>query len=256
MNSLAEYYEKDTAIKKKTKSALSYPIMLGGLTVAIVVLMMVFVVPTFRKSLSSLDVQATGITKAVYDISDFMVASWQYILGGILAIILGIVIAKKTPKGSYFFDWLKVNMPLVRKISMDTVAARFARGFGLLLSSGMDITDALDAMTIVFGNQDVVRRFKLASEDVRHGMMMALAFDKYKLFPPILVQMVAVGEKTASLDDVLTRSCVFFDEAVQESLTSLTSKIQPTMLIILGGVIGVLFLAIYSPMLSIMQSLG
>ena len=256
MNSLAEYYEKDTAIRKKTKSALSYPIMLGGLTVAIVILMMVFVVPTFRKSLSSLEVEATGITKAVYDISDFMVASWQYILGAIVVLILAIFIAKKTPKGSYFFDWLKVNMPLVRKIQIDTVAARFARGFGLLLSSGMDITDALDAVTIVFGNQDVVRRFKLASEDVRHGMMMALAFDKYKLFPPILVQMVAVGEKTASLDDVLTRSCAFFDEAVQESLTSLTGKIQPAMLIILGGVIGVLFLAIYSPMLSIMQSLG
>lgn len=119
----------------------------------------------------------------------------------------------------------------------------------------MDITDALDSVAIVFTNKDAEHRFKLATEDVRNGMNVALAFDHYKLFPPIMLQMIAIGERTASLDDILTRSCSFFDDTVESSLNSMVSKIQPTMLIFLGVVIAFLFIAVYSPMISIMQGM-
>ncbi len=255
MNSLADYYEKDTAIKKKAKSALAYPTMLLVLTVGIVIVMLAFVIPTFRESLSSLEVEITGITKVVYDTSDFLLANWQKMLLGALGVVAVLFLIGKTKKGSYFYDWLKVNVPLLKNITINMVTSRFSRGFGLLLSSGMDITDALDAVVIVFGNQDVERRFRQAAEEVRHGMTLAIAFDKYHLFPPIMVQMIAVGEKTAAIDDVLTRSCTFFDESVDDALSALTSTIQPVMLLLLGGIVGLLFIAIYSPMLAIMTSL-
>ena len=96
-------------------------------------------------------------------------------------------------------------------------------------------------------------RFRAAVEDIKHGMTIALAFDKYKLFPDIMTQMISVGEKTAALDDVLNRSCHFFDDAVETSLTTVTSRLQPMLLLFLGVIIAVLFIAVYSPMLSIMQ---
>ena len=255
LNSLADYYEKDTAIRRKTKSAFSYPIMLAVMTFGIVILMLLFIVPTFRESLSSLEVEPEGITKAVYSVSDFLLANWQSFLLAIILTGIAVFAFGKTKKGSYFFDWAKVNVPVIKKINIDMVTARFARGFGLLLSSGMDITEALEAVTIVFGNQDVEARFQKAADDVKHGVALAVAFERYKLFPSILTQMVSVGEKTNSLDDVLARSCSFFDEAVEMSIASVTSKIQPIMLLIMGSVIGTLFIAIYSPMLSIMTSL-
>ena len=103
------------------------------------------------------------------------------------------------------------------------------------------------------GNKD---KFNEAAQDVRKGVSLTDAFAKQNLFPPMLIQMLSVGEKTASLEEVLGRSCVFFDEQVESSLSSITSKIQPTMLVIMGAVIGTLFIAVYSPMLSIMNGLG
>ncbi len=256
MNSLADYYEKDNAIKRKVKSAFAYPIMLMCMTVGIIVLMLAFVVPTFRESLSSLDIEPEGLTKAVYDISDFILGYGLYLLAAVLLIGIAIFAFSRTEKGRYVFDWLKVNVPVIRRVNIDLITARFARGFGLLLSSGMDMTEAMDAVKIVFGNRDVKARFDKAAEDVKHGMTLAVAFNQYKLFPDMLTQMVSVGEKTASLDDVLTRSCAYFDDAVERSLNSVTSKIQPIMLIILGGIVGLLFIAVYSPMLSIMTGLG
>ena len=254
-NSLADYYEKDSSIKRKTKSALSYPIMLGVMMIGIVVLMLTFVVPTFRDALSSLDVQVNGLTKIIYNISDFMLANWLYILAIFVVIVGGIFLIGKTSGGAYFFDKMKINTPLIKKVQIDLITARFTRGFALMLTSGMDIVEALDAIVIVIGNRDFEKRFKAATEEVKHGSKLAVAFEKNGLFPSMLVQMVAVGERTASLDDILNRSCGYFDEQVETSLTSLTSAIQPAMLLIMGVIIGLMFVAVYSPMISIMENL-
>lgn len=253
--SLADYYEKDSAIKRKFLSAISYPLMLLGMTVGILILMLALVVPTFKEALSSLDVEATGITKVIYDISDFLVAYWQYLLGGIVLFGILIFAVLSTKKGKYAFDYLKLKLPIVRTVTLNMITSRFARGFGLLLSSGMDLNTAMDAIEIVLGNRYMKKRFHDAAESVRHGMSLTLAFESYKLFPSMMIQMVTIGEKTASLDDILSRSCTFFDSQVEDSLNSMTSKIGPAMLVIMGGIIGTLFIAVYSPMLSIMNGL-
>ena len=136
------------------------------------------------------------------------------------------------------------------------ITARFARGFGLLLSSGMDLNEALDAIEIVLGNRYLRKRFHEAAENVRHGVSLTVAFDSYKLFPQMMIQMISIGERTATLDEVLLRTCAYFDTQVETSLNSITSKIQPVMLLIMGAVVGTLFIAVYSPMLSMMNGLG
>ena len=151
---------------------------------------------------------------------------------------------------------MKVKIPLLRTIQRNLLTARFARAFGLLLSSGMDLNSALDAVEVIIGNRYIKKQFHEAAENVRQGMALTVAFETYKLFPQMMVQMITIGEKTGTLDEVLMRSCVFFDNQVETSLNSMTAKIQPVMLLLMGGIIGTLFIAVYSPMLSIMQNLS
>lgn len=255
-NSIADYYESDSELKRKAKSALSYPIMLLGMTVGIFILMIVMIVPTFKDALSSLDVKVEGITKILYDVSDYFLENWRNILLYAVGIIGLIFLILQTEKGKYAFDVIKLKIPFVKTVTRNMITARFARSFGLLLSSGMDLNDALDAVEIVIGNRYTVKMFKKAADNVRHGMSLTIAFKMYDLFPEMMIQMISIGEKTASLDDVLTRSCTFFDTQVETSLNALISKIQPVMLLIMGGVVGSLFIGVYSPILSIMNGLS
>lgn len=256
MVSLADYYDNDAALKKKTKGALAYPIMLLMMTIGIVILMMLFVVPTFKDTLKDMNVEMPPLTQAIADLSDFIKLEWKKILVVIGSLVALIFLYSRTEKGKYTFDTLAINFPLLKTINIAKITARFARGFSLLLSSGMDIIEAMEEISVVIGNRNVEKRFKQAIEDVRQGMTLTMAFESYKLFPDILIQMVSVGERTASLEEVLSRSCAFFDEQADSAIKAFTSAISPIMLLIMGGVVGVLFIAIYSPMLQIMTTIG
>ena len=254
--SLADYYESDASMKRKVKSALAYPSMLAVLTVGIVALMLIFVVPTFRSSLSSLNVEITGLTKVVYDISDFILLYWNIIIL-LLAALAGILyLFIRTKGGRKVIDILKIKLPIIGRIQTNLITARFARTFAILLSSGMDLASALDKTVIVINNTYARERFLEAISDVHKGVTLSDAFAKQKIFPRMLIQMISIGEKTASLEEVLSRSCRFFDEQVEISLNSMTAKIQPVMLMIMAAVVGTLFFAVYSPMLAIMTTLA
>ena len=254
--SLANYYESDTAIKSKVKSALSYPMMLLAMTVGVVILMMLVVVPTFRTAMSQMEVEITGITKVVYDMSDFLLGYWKVLLLGVILIVLLLILIGRTESGAFFFDKLKVKLPIVKTIQRNLLTARFARAFGLLLSSGMDLNTAMKSVEVIIGNRYIKQKFHNAAESVRQGMALTLAFEAYDLFPNMMLQMITIGERTGTLDEVLMRSCAFFDNQVETSLNSLTAKIQPIMLMLMGLIIGTLFIAVYSPMLSIMSNLN
>lgn len=256
MNSLADYYESDAAIKKKTKGALVYPLMLLLMTIAIVILMMLFVVPTFKETLTSMNVEMPALTQAISDLSDYLKENWLKLFLIIISVIILIKLFGKTKKGRYLYDTLAIKVPLLKMINISRITARFARGFSLLLSSGMDIIESLEEICVVLGNKNVEKRFKLATEEIRQGMTMTMAFEQYKLFPDILIQMISVGERTAAVEDVLSRSCSFFDEQAEAALSAFTAAINPIMLVIMGGVVGILFIAIYSPMLQIMTTIG
>ncbi len=255
-SSLADYYESDSAIKRKVQSALAYPTMLIAMTVGIIAVMLAFIVPTFRDSLSSLDVEVNTLTKTIYNISDFMLNYWRSIILGIILVGGGIFLASRTKKGKRIVDVLKIKAPIIGRIQVNLITARFARAFSILLSSGMDLATALDTTSIILSNTYVKERFKEASEDVHQGVSLTDAFRKQNLFPQMLLQMLAVGERTASLEEVLQRSCTFFDDQVETSLNSLTSIIQPALLLMMGAVVATLFIAVYSPMLAIMGTLA
>ena len=253
--SLADYYESDAAVKRKVKAAMAYPLMLLGLAVGIVILMLAFVVPTFRDTMTKMDVEVTGFTKTVYDASAWLTVNWRWLIIGVILGGFLLFLFARSSAGRYTWDVIKIHAPILKKVQVDLTTARFARAFALLLSSGMSLTSALDAVGMILGNRHLEKRFKSVAREVRQGTSLTMALQNFKFFPDLLVQMVAVGERTAAIDEVLTRSCTYFDQCVEASLSGLTAKLQPIMLMVIGGVIGSLFLAVYSPMLSITNGL-
>ncbi len=255
MVSCADYYENDAKIKQKTKSAMIYPMFLLIMMLAILILMVAFVIPTFEESLASLDVTMPALTQGIMDFSRWFTTNWMYIFLIIVVIVFALVMVGKTEKGKYFYHTLILKLPIVGSVQTDLIASRFSRGFGLLLAGGMDIVDAMKVISKVLGNVNVEQRFSAATDAVSQGKSLSKALDESKIFPTMLIQMVTVGEKTGNVDAVLLRSNSYFDDRADRSLNSMTTLIQPVMLGIMGAVIGILFYAIYSPMLSIMQQL-
>ena len=256
LSDLAGYYEMDDKIKRQIKGAMSYPIVLVCLVIGVIVLMFVYVVPTFRGALNNLNVDMPALTQIIFDISQFFLDSW-YIIFGILALfIILIKVYISTESGRYNFDTLKLKFPIIKPITVNTVASRFTHGFSLLITSGMDLVDAMKVMSKVFGNKNVEARFVKATDDVQRGASLTVALNTYELFPDMLIQMISVGEKTGQLDEVLQRSAGFYDEQLAIALNSLTTVIQPVLLCIAGGVIAIMFMAIYSPILQIIQTIG
>lgn len=225
---LADYFESDARIKKKTKGAMMYPLMLILMAIGVVVLMVMFIIPTFMEAFSSLDdVEMPALTLALYDLSIAFRENWKVIFIVALSIVLVFIIFVHTKKGKYYFDAFKIKAPIIGKITTALVTSRFARAFGLLVDGGLDVIDAMETVQIVLGNTYIEKKFKAATDDVRQGMSLTVALDSYKLFPSLIIQMIAVGEKTGTLADVLMRSCPFFDNQAEAALSSITTILQP-----------------------------
>lgn len=255
LRSVADYYETDTKIKGKAKSAMIYPAFLAVLMLAIVVLMVAFVIPTFEKSLSAIEVEMPTITVVIMNISHWFIDYWMYLFLGIVLLVVILIAVGRTEKGKYLYHTILLQLPIFGKVKISLISSNFARGFGLLLSGGMDVVDAMTVISAVLGNKNVEKRFRFAIADVREGKSLTESLSTYKLFPTIMIQMVSVGEKTGRVDKVLLQSGSYFDEQAERSLSAMTALIQPIMLGIMGAIVGLLFIAIYSPMLSIMKTL-
>lgn len=256
MNRMADYYEMDTKVKKKVKSALTYPIVLLVLTIGVVILMMVAVLPMFAGMLSQNGASMPGITKAVMGISDFFVNNLIIILVVLFVSIIGFsYYFKQTTKGRITLDGIKLKAPLVKKVTVKVITSRFARSMAILLKSGIPIVTVVDILGSLIGNRVVEEKFKACQSEINEGHGIAGPIKRLGIFPPLLINMIAVGENTGELDEMLTRTAGFFDEEVEDAIGKLTAAIQPIMIIILAGVIGVIILSIMLPMLSMMKSI-
>lgn len=256
MNRMADYYEMDSKVKKKLKSAMTYPIVLLILTIGVLILMMVAVLPMFAGMLSQNGASMPGITKAVMSISDFFVNNLIIILVVLFGSIIGFsYYFKQTTKGRITLDGIKLKAPLVKKVTVKVITSRFARSMAILLKSGIPIVTVVDILGDLIGNKVVEEKFKACQSEINEGHGIAGPIKRLGIFPPLLINMIAVGENTGELDEMLTRTAGFFDEEVEDAIGKLTAAIQPIMIIILAGVIGVIILSIMLPMLSMMKSI-
>lgn len=256
LNRLAEYYEKEHKMRKKVKSALTYPIIVLIVAVGVITLLMVKVIPMFVDMLKNTGGELPMVTKIVMGVSNFMVNNLLILLVILFSIIVGIGYYIKTENGRYKFDTLQLKFPLIKNLIVKVVTAKFARSMGILLKSGIPIISAIEIITNLIGNKFVEEKFKKCADEIKEGKGISNSIKQVQIFPPLLTQMVSVGERTGELDDMLTRTATFFDEEVEEAIEQLTAMIEPIMIIFLAVVVGVIILAIMLPMVNIMENMS
>ena len=253
--SVAEYYQLEERTKKKVRSSLAYPAILLLMLVGVVAIMFVFVIPNFVGAFQKIDIEMPAITMAIFNISAFFKEYFLYILAFLFVFIVLMVALSALPSVKAFYDKAKVTLPIFKRINLAIFTSRFCRSLGLLLSSGSDSLQALEILSNTITNRYLRKQFEQVIVDVKMGMALSAALSSEMSVSPVLIQMIVVGERTGEMDRVLLKTAPYFDERAESSLNLITTIVQPTVMVLLGAVVAILFIAIYSPILQMIQSL-
>ena len=251
LNRVADHFESDLALKAKIKSAMTYPAAMGGLVFVILIAMMVFVVPTFEKMFHDMGGKLPFMTQLLVDTSKF-VTSIKGVIAGVL--ILSVYFTFKWwihGPGIMVWDGAILRMPVFGSMIRKMALARFTRTFGTLVSAGVPILSALDIVADTSGNEVVAAAVKHARSAIKEGETIAKPLSESKIFPSMLVQMIAVGEETGALDAMLNKVADFYETEVATAVDGLTSLIEPLMMATLGVVVGAMVIALYLPMFNV-----
>lgn len=255
LESMADYYENDRKIKRKAKSAMTYPCVLLVLIVAVLAFITLFILPQFEETIRELGGDVPGITRALMNFSAFVRTHLIQIVLGIAAAVLVLFLFFRTRTGRYVKDWIKFHTPFLGKIERALMTSRFSKAFIILLESGMNITDCMENLRRMLGNEVFGRRFEYTIEEVKRGRRLAPAMENTKLFPDMLIAMIDVGERSGNIEEVLRSTCSYFDESVETAITRATTALEPMMIVLLGGVVAVVVLSVLLPMISLMSSI-
>ncbi|MCC6137469.1 MAG: type II secretion system F family protein [Bdellovibrionaceae bacterium] len=244
---VAEYIEKAVKLQGKIKGALVYPVAVLVISMVVITGLLVFVVPKFAELFQSNGMQLPLLTQMVLDASAFMQKAWWVILGIIGGAYYGLKQYYASSTGRETIDILLLRVPLFGDLIIKGGLAKFTRTLSTLLGAGVPIMDAMDIAAQVSGNFKLERSLLKAKEAIAAGKSIATPFAQEKIFPPLVVQMMAVGETTGSLDQMLTKVADFFEDEVDQIVGALTSLIEPVMIVFLGGIVAFLVLAMYMP---------
>jgi len=249
---VADQLERDAEIRQKIKSAMTYPIVVLGITIIIVTAMLMFVVPRFAKMFNDLGGKLPTYTQMLVNISHFL-AGWGGLV--VIAAIIGIVIAyrrfKATDGGRMTLDRIKLRLPLVGTLFHKTAMSKFSRTLGTLISAGVPILGALEITGETTGNMVVTKALDKVRAGVKEGETIAQPLTKEDIFPPMVTQMIAIGEETGALDVMLAKVSEFYDSEVNASMDSFASIIEPVLLVVLGGAVGSIVIALYLPIFKV-----
>ena len=245
---VAEHYEKDMALKAKIKSAMAYPIIMFIMSMLIVFAMITFIVPVFVNMFSTLGGELPLPTKILVVMSDGIRRFWYLLILAVLGLRFAIKNYKKTPQGKFFFDRLKLKLPVFGELNTKLAVARFTRTFGTLVASGVPILQGLEIVSEAANNEVISRSVKEARASIKEGETIAKPLGNSKIFPPMVVQMISVGEETGALDAMLQKIADFYDQEVAAMVESLTSLIEPLMIAVMGVVISGIIISLYLPM--------
>ena len=247
LDRLAGFLEASARLRKKIKSAMTYPVIVLCIAFAITTFLIVRVVPIFGEIFKDFGAKLPAPTQFLIDISDFVRGNWYYLVGMIVAGIFAIRYFMHSKRGKQLTDKWKLKLPvfgpLVHKICM----SRFSRTFAQLIRSGVPILEVLDIVGGTSGNHVVETSIRSVSEDVEKGDNLSVALGKKKVFPPMLLRMVAAGEATGKIDTMLEKMADFWDEEIEAMLDALTSLIEPMLIVFLGVIVGGIVIAMFLP---------
>lgn len=248
---LAGQLEKSAAMRKKIKSAMTYPMVLLSITVLAFFGLMLFVVPQIGKIIGDLggpDAKLPGLTVAMLGISSFIVNFWYIVFPVLIGAIVGVVMyVRKSPKGRRQFDTLALKVPAVSTIVRKVCVARFARTFSALMGAGVAVLEALDVTSRAVGNTLFQEALQQAAVEVKNGKSLSSVIETNELFPSIVSQMLAVGEETGQTDTVLIKVADFYEEEVDLAIDGISSIIEPVMIVVMGGMVGLIAASVMMP---------
>ena len=255
---LAYQQEKSSAIRKKIKSAMAYPTVLIVITVLAFFGLMLFVIPQIGKILNDLggpDAKLPGITLFMLAVSHIITTYWYIIFPGLIGTIYGIIRYIKTPRGHRQFDALILKIPGVKTIVKKIAIARFARTFSALMGAGVAVLECLDVTARAVGNLMYQEALQQAAKEVKNGKSLSSVIEVNPLFPAIVGQMLAVGEETGQTDNVLIKVADFYEEEVDLAIESISSIIEPVMIVIMGSMVGLIAASVMTPIAQLSQNI-
>jgi type IV pilus assembly protein PilC len=256
LDRVAFQIEKDTQIKRRVKGAMIYPVMVLIFATLVLIGMLMFLVPIFVKIFSQLGGELPTLTQWVVAASDLMRTRWFIIIPGIFGVIAGFRRWKKTESGRKIWDRIKLRIPMrIGQVVLKVTMARFSRTLSTLVAAGVDIIKALEITGQTAGNWVVEDALATVREKVHEGVPIAQPLIDNDVFPPMVAQMVKIGEETGELEKMLSKIADFYEDEVDSSIQSLTSIIEPLMMIAVGCMVGVIIIAMYLPMFKMLTLL-
>jgi type IV pilus assembly protein PilC len=256
LNRLAVYMEKAMALKKRVKSAMIYPSTIVSVAVIVVIFLLIFVIPTFKSLFEGFGAALPLSTQIVLDLSRIVRTYALHGLGVIIAMIVGIRMWYKTPSGKLAIDSFLLKTPVFGILIRKVAVAKFTRTLGTLISSGVAILDGLEITARTAGNKVVEMAILRTRASIAEGKTIAEPLKASGVFPPMVVQMIAVGEQTGALDAMLGKIADFYDDEVDNAVTNLTALLEPMLMVFLGVVIGGVVIAMYMPIFKLVTVVG
>jgi len=247
LDRLADQLQKDYDLISKIKSAITYPIVIVCALLGVVILMLIFVVPKLKDIFSEMGVALPITTRILLGTSDFIVRFWYIVIIIIAGSYFAIRYWARTPKGGLTWDRFKIRMPIFGQLARKIYMARFTRTMATLVASGLPMLEIIDTVKEIVGNKVYMIAFEGISKDVESGVTLSMALKKHRIFPPMIYQMVSVGERSGKVDAVLINIANFYDKEVEASTSSLASLIEPILILIIGAGVGLAIASIIMP---------
>ena len=247
LNRLAIYIEKSVKIQGKVKGALAYPIGIMVVALLVVIGLLVFVIPKFKTMFEGSGQELPAPTKIVVAMSEFMMSSWYIVIGGIIALVWGLITFYRSDKGREICDAFFIKTPVFGDLMIKSGVARFTRTLSTLLGSGVGIMESLDISAKTVGNHIMESAIVRAKDAIAEGKSLTVPLGKEKYIPHMVTQMIGVGEQTGALDTMLSKVADFYEDEVDVAVGALTSLMEPMMMMVLGGIVGFFVIAMYLP---------
>lgn len=255
LDRLAVYFEKRHGTREKIKSALTYPVTVGLLAVAVTVYLLAAIIPQFVNMFASMNAQLPAITVIVLSLSNSLQKQWYIWVLVLLLLIISYIIVQRSERGAYWIDYAKLKVPIFGKLNQKGSIAQFARTFSSLYASSVPILQALSIVEEVAGNKVIEGYLRQAGESLRKGNPLSEPLKKAWVFPPMVTQMIAIGEETGALDQMLGKVADFYEMDVDNTVDRLKSLLEPLLITFLSAIVGIIVAAIMLPMFSLYNNL-
>ncbi len=253
---IATYLRKELETRGKVRAALAYPAVMLVVALGVTIFLLTYVLPKFTPLFNRRGIQLPRTTVFMMGLSDTLTEYWPYWLAGVVALVVGFIVGKRTEQGKQVWDWCKIHAPLSGAMLRKVIISRSVRTLGTMVGSGVPVLDAIRLCADVAGNILYERLWLRVLDQVTGGKQICEALDKSPLFPPMLVQMISTGEQTGKLDVVLERVSTYYDQEVESSLKTVTSMLEPIMITVMGVVVGGIAMSLLLPIFSLSRTPG